>query len=147
MDLTALVDELKAAIRAVWPETATAGTGIFEQRQIRNIPFEQLALPYACIVYGDESEGEWAADVLAVELEIALYYVGRDSNDVGILRGKLQEMQDYLWPVEPFTQAQIIGGPTKSSSDSAAMNETLRVRQIQAIAGAIGFRVQMTDLA
>lgn len=94
MDYQAFFDAAKAAIEAVWPETAASG--IHEAEHEMAIAYVTKTLPFASIVLGTRNPGRWGVANYTEQAMLALCYTARWKGTLATAREKGDAMERYL---------------------------------------------------
>lgn len=138
-----LITAVRSVVGTAWADTLTGG--IYNANETATIPFEDLAgsLPLAIMDF-DSREGEWAADAPTEEVEVTVYRVVADSENVEALIAKLETLRDSIYDTG-FSVGEVVGYPRVSWSINLPLNQYFLSTQKPFYAGAVMVRVLMEE--
>lgn len=90
-----LVTDLRALLATNWSEVKA--NGIWEYRHINMVPWQDLTLPYAVMVFPEfTTDDRWGVTNDAYSGQVELYYVGEDLGEASTQITKMETVRTYL---------------------------------------------------
>jgi hypothetical protein len=122
--------EIEQVIHDTWPEVEW----ILSAHQSERRSYSGITLPFAVLLIGAGTEGEWGITNIALERPIEIHYVMQwDDSDEGILPDKIGALKHALLAAAfSGSQASLLeieDDPTPSSS----LNATLYAKNLQLV--------------
>lgn len=140
--LTPTYDAVSAAVKAVWPETVSSGSGVWHAMDLRREAFEESAkdgnLPAAAFEFVPGGNGEWGADNNTLEGQLYIYYVtGLSASAPGFeaLMQKALAMAQYLRSND-LACGQVLNFPIPRCDNALAPNAFFGAANKQFLAAA-----------